>query len=80
MSEGDEAVALTTEEIDARLAGIDLPEGEPQYKFFKPTADAVAAKYFVKFVAIRKVEVKYIWANEYLRCILIEIIVFFNNK
>ena len=41
MSEGDEAVALTTEEIDARLAGIDLPEGEPQYKFFKPTADAV---------------------------------------
>ena len=24
MSEGDEAVALTTEEIDARLAGIDL--------------------------------------------------------
>ena len=41
MSEGDEAVALTTEEIDARLAGIDLPEGEPQYKFFKPTSDAV---------------------------------------
>ena len=41
MGEGDEAVALTTEEIDARLAGIDLPEGEPQYKFFKPTAQAV---------------------------------------
>lgn len=41
MGEGDEAVALTAEEIDTRLAGIDLPEGEPQYKFFKPTAQAV---------------------------------------
>jgi hypothetical protein len=41
MGEGDEAVALTAEEIDTRLAGIDLPEGEPQYKFFKPTANAV---------------------------------------
>ena len=41
MSEGDEAVALTAEEIDARLSGIDLPEGEPQYKFFKPTSEAV---------------------------------------
>ena len=41
VGEATEAVALTTEEIDARLASIDLPEGEPQYKFFKPTADAV---------------------------------------
>ena len=41
VGEATEAVALTTEEIDARMASIDLPEGEPQYKFFKPTADAV---------------------------------------
>ena len=39
--EGGEAVALTTEEIDALLEGHDLSEGESQYKFFRPTSDAV---------------------------------------
>ena len=39
--EGGEAVALTAEEIDALLEGHDLPEGESQYKFFRPTSDAV---------------------------------------
>ncbi len=31
VGEATEAVALTTEEIDARMASINLPEGEPQY-------------------------------------------------
>ena len=39
--EGGEAVALTAEEIDALLEGHDLPEGESQYKFCRPTTDAV---------------------------------------
>ena len=39
--EGGEAVALTAEEIEALLEGHDLPEGESQYKFFRPTSIAV---------------------------------------
>ena len=39
MEEG--AIALTEEEIEARLAGLDLSDEGEKYRFFKPTSEAV---------------------------------------
>ena len=38
---GDGPVALSSEDVDALLESVDIPEGETQYKFFRPTAAAV---------------------------------------
>ena len=38
---GDGPVALSSEDVDALLESVDIPEGETQYKFFRPTSAAV---------------------------------------